>query len=179
LRTSGGREEAQGTGARESFTKSFLAKEKLLSGWSAIALAEGEDGQRPAPAKVVTRDDILAQCVAAGDREDGETQALSPVHSQPAEEPPSGPEQILAKSTKGGEALLLDDTFLVDMLRKPPKHVPQLRTRDGFRQFFAGMSVARMEFLLCQAYADREPEEAEKRVKKRMALVLDVLVSVI
>lgn len=71
------------------------------------------------------------------------------------------------------------DEALVEMLQKPPKEVPQLRTRDSFRRFFAGMAQGRMRGLLLEAYGsgtpDLDPEAREKKVNKRLALVRDVL----
>ena len=69
----------------------------------------------------------------------------------------------------------MEDGALVDMLKLPPKHVPRLRTRECFRRFFKGVAEPRMRRLLEAAYDDREPEEQQKRVDKRIALVLDVL----
>lgn len=74
-----------------------------------------------------------------------------------------------------GEAITMTDEALVEMLRLPPKHVPRLRTREGFRRFFSGMSETRMTALLMAAYDDREPAEQFKRVNKRISLVTDVL----
>ena len=39
-------------------------------------------------------------------------------------------------------------TQLVEMLKRPPKHVPQLRTRDGFRRFFSGLRRDHMRVTL-------------------------------
>lgn len=71
--------------------------------------------------------------------------------------------------------LEVDDRSLVEMLRRPPKHVPQLRTREAFRDFFRGMPTRRMQALLMQAYTDKAPEEAGEKVAKRMDLLRDVL----
>jgi hypothetical protein len=73
-----------------------------------------------------------------------------------------------------GAALRLGDAELVHTLRLPPKQVPALRTRDGFRRFFAGVPKGRMEALLAAAY-DEGGAEGQKRAAKRLALVVDVL----
>ena len=79
-------------------------------------------------------------------------------------------------ATGGGGALDKSDSELITMLQMPPKHVPQLRTREGFRRFFAGIETNRMQSLLTTAYSEKEPEEAAKKVAKRMQLIADVLV---
>jgi hypothetical protein len=61
------------------------------------------------------------------------------------------------------------DEDLVEMLKKPPKHVPELKTRDSFRNFFKGCCAVRMRSLLEQACED------EKKVSRRFELVKDVL----
>ena len=75
----------------------------------------------------------------------------------------------------GTRALAIDDATLVGMLMRPPKHVPQLRTREAFREFFSGMPARRMEALLCHAYEGRGHEEMGEKVRKRMELLRDVL----
>lgn len=73
----------------------------------------------------------------------------------------------------GGGALSMSDAELVSMLRKKPKHVPQLQTRQGFQRFFAGVEHRRMAALLAQAYSDMP--DAEVRVQKRLALLREVM----
>jgi len=126
--------------------------------------------ERVAP-KVITRDDILAQCSAAsaGSTEASTQRPASQAHMLAPERPPT-------QTRPPGPAVLLEDAALIDMLRKPPKHVSQLRTREGFRQYFSGLSRDRMESLLYRAYADKEPEEREKKLRKRLGLVEDLLV---
>jgi hypothetical protein len=68
-----------------------------------------------------------------------------------------------------GEGSELSDEDLIEMLKLPPKHVPQLRTRDAFRSFFKGFSCERMRRLLVAACPD------EKKVEKRFDLVKDLL----
>ena len=75
-----------------------------------------------------------------------------------------------------GAATRLADADVVALLAQPPKHVRHLRTRDGFRRFFAGVPRARMVSLLEQAFAGQPPDEAKARLEKRLALLGDVLV---
>lgn len=75
-----------------------------------------------------------------------------------------------------GPAVALSDADLVNMLRRPPKAVPQLRTKSGYIDYFRGMPCVRMKSLLYKAYDDLEPEEREAKVVKRMALISDILV---
>ena len=82
----------------------------------------------------------------------------------------------MSRQVEERRELVLGHAHLVDMLKRPPKHVPELRTREGFRRYFSGMARARMEALLAQSYADLEPADALKKVKKRLGLVPDPLV---
>ena len=109
----------------------------------------------------------------------------------PAEEPPTEPSGDGGNDSAGastsaatgvalssgglGAALRLSDEELVNALRLPPKQVATLRTRDGFRRFFAGMPKGRVEGLLARAY-EGGGSEGDKRAAKRLALVVDVLV---
>lgn len=143
---------------------------------------------------IVTRSTILAQCSEPPTGEDVEVGVSTGVGQEVAAEPQPAPtrshreaaEQLPEAQHKPsirppalrsatGPALDMSDQELVAMLRRPPKHVPQLRTRDGFRRFFAGMPQAHMRALLQHAYDDREAADAAKRVAKRMDLVADLL----
>lgn len=91
--------------------------------------------------------------------------------------PPSNEEaSSLRDEGRLGAALALDDETLVDMLRQPPKVVRHLRTREGFRRFFTGISEDRMTRLLTAAFDNEPRADAKRRSEKRMALVADVLV---
>ena len=74
-----------------------------------------------------------------------------------------------------GAANRLADADVIALLAQPPKHVRHLRTRDGFRRFFTGVSRARMAQLLTEAFAGQPPDEAAARREKRLALLADVL----
>jgi hypothetical protein len=92
-----------------------------------------------------------------------------------------------------GRGVGLTDAVLLDMLRRKPKHVPELQSRDSFRRFFVGMPRWRMLRLLrasCGAAEGAAEAEganagassggeaaraAEDRVARRMALVEDLL----
>ena len=69
----------------------------------------------------------------------------------------------------------MSDDTLIDMLRKPPKEVEQLHSRDAFRKFFNGFPQDRIEGLLREANAGKSEEEIEKKVAKRMKLLDGVL----
>jgi hypothetical protein len=70
-----------------------------------------------------------------------------------------------------GEANLRTDEELIELLRKKPKHVPEMKTKDSFRQFFSCMKRERLQHLLATAYNDLELAEQNKKVKKRMELM--------
>merc|ERR1711908_8058 len=89
---------------------------------------------------------------------------------------PNSCRSIVTEDSKEREACSMSDESLVEMLKQPPKHVPRLRTREGFRRYFRGVSETRMRSLLSAAYSDREPQEREKRTDKRIELLRDVLV---
>ena len=86
-----------------------------------------------------------------------------------------------------GSALGMSDTDLVSLLRRRPKDVPQLHSRESFRRFFAGMPRSRMLDLLRRAFsgalADRpaaegppdEGQDSEARVQRRIELLDGVL----
>jgi len=74
-----------------------------------------------------------------------------------------------------GAALKKSDDELIAMLRKPPKEVEQLHSRDAFRKFFNGFPAGRIEGLLREANAGKSEEEIEKKVQKRMKLLDGVL----
>lgn len=59
------------------------------------------------------------------------------------------------------------------MLRRKPKHVPELGTRQGFRRFFGGMPRGRMRRLLEAALG--VDEAGASRVEKRMQLMEGLL----
>ena len=69
------------------------------------------------------------------------------------------------------DATTLSDKEIVHLLRKKPKHVPHLRTRQGYRRFFSAVPKARMQRLLSAAYADLSQKDRRKKVSKRMALL--------
>jgi len=97
------------------------------------------------------------------------------------EEAPSSSAKELPPSVVDGDAVSMSDKALVEMLTKPPKLVSQLRTRDSFRRFFAGMGELRMRGLLLEAYSldgsasTLDAEARERKVNKRMLLVQSVL----
>jgi hypothetical protein len=79
-----------------------------------------------------------------------------------------------------GDGVYLKDEEIVNLLRQPPKSVPQLRTRTAFQNYFKGMKTTRMRFLLEEAYdtpnlSKKEMDENIARINKRMELLKDVL----
>jgi len=74
-----------------------------------------------------------------------------------------------------GAALNMSDDELIVMLKKSPKEVKQLHSRDAFRKFFQGFPSGRIEGLLREANAGKEPEEIEKKIAKRLKLLDGVL----
>jgi hypothetical protein len=70
----------------------------------------------------------------------------------------------------------MDDKSLVEMLCKPPKTVPMLRTKSSFQEFFRGIAAGRMRQLLEQAYGNLADEaERHEKVAKRMELLKEIL----
>jgi hypothetical protein len=96
---------------------------------------------------------------------------VTPETAQRASEQPAVPRPPATP----GAANAMTDAMLVELLRQPPKHVKQLRTRDAYRKFFSGMSRARIARLLETAYDALEPADAAAKVAKRLSLVVDVL----
>merc|ERR1711865_59275 len=81
-------------------------------------------------------------------------------------------------STSGevlGASNFQTDEELVHLLRQKPKNVPELRTRESFRRFFAGMERSRLQNLLETSYDKLAPEDRTKKVLKRLKLVEDIL----
>lgn len=75
-----------------------------------------------------------------------------------------------------GLAVGMPDEALTSMLRRQPRTVPELRTKDSFRDFFKGMEAGRMDRLLRGAYGGSlHPKEVERKVEKRLGLVGDML----
>lgn len=71
-----------------------------------------------------------------------------------------------------GKGTLLSNEDIVELLKKPPKSVPMLRTKTSFQEFFKGIDRKRFEALLKEAYSDiTEFEEREKKVLRRLELM--------
>ena len=84
---------------------------------------------------------------------------------------PAGLGQPLSFTTmEAGAANSCTDAFLVALLQRRPKEVPELRTRSSFQRFFHGMEHARLSKLLYAAYAHLEPAAAHDKVEKRLRL---------
>lgn len=70
----------------------------------------------------------------------------------------------------------MPDEALQCMLRRQPRTVPELRTKESFREFFQGMGEERMGRLLRGAYEGSLPaDEVDRKVDKRLGLVGDLL----
>lgn len=70
-----------------------------------------------------------------------------------------------------GEAYFQPDDELVHMLQQRPKHVPAIRTREGFRRYFRGLPRARVLRLLHRAYASLPDGDRDAKVAKRIGLL--------
>ncbi|CAM9573874.1 unnamed protein product [Sphacelaria rigidula] len=82
----------------------------------------------------------------------------------------------LSSNTVEGLAVSMSDEALENMLRRQPRTVPELRTKDSFRYFFKGMQAERMSRLLRGAYdGTLPPGEVDLKVEKRLGLVGDML----
>ena len=73
--------------------------------------------------------------------------------------------------SSGETALSMTDAELISMLKLKPKRVPQLRTEEGFQQFFNGIEMSRMRKLLEIAYEHLKEREREKKVQRRLRLL--------
>ncbi len=71
-----------------------------------------------------------------------------------------------------GKGSLLSNEDIIDLLKKPPKSVPMLRTKTSFQEFFKGIDRRRFESLLKEAYSDIDDlQEREKKVLRRLELM--------
>ena len=131
------------------------------------SLLELLDSARDAPATPAPRPVQLLAHRAPPPRRD------SPAAPSPAQAPaPSpAPAPASADSPACGPAVAASDEELIHLLQQRPKHVPQLRSRDSFRKFFAGMPCVRMERLLRLAFGALEEGDRDAKVAKRMALL--------
>lgn len=80
-----------------------------------------------------------------------------------------------SKSSKSGKANFMDDNELISMLKKKPKRVKVLRTRESFQDFFSGMAAKRMHFLLTCAFEELPEDKRAEKISKRLSLVEAVL----
>ena len=76
-----------------------------------------------------------------------------------------------ADSNVLGEANFASDQELLDLLKKKPKYVPELRTKESFRRYFGGMTEKRLSNLLSQAYMHLDGEDGQQKVQKRLTLM--------
>lgn len=77
-----------------------------------------------------------------------------------------------------GKGVFMMDKEIVELLRKPPKSTPALRTKGSFQDFFKGISSSRIKGLLEVAYGDiDDTEERAMKVNKRMELLKEVLIT--
>lgn len=67
-----------------------------------------------------------------------------------------------------GPACDMNDQDIIAMLRKPPKEVPELHSKEAFKRFFRGIKKKRITDLLMQSYSD---ETREEKTKKRLKLL--------
>lgn len=71
-----------------------------------------------------------------------------------------------------GQANYMEDDELISMLRKKPKEVQQMRTRNSFKKFFSGMPKQKLENLLKTAYSELGDEAfCNAKVNKRIAMM--------
>ena len=83
----------------------------------------------------------------------------------------NGNGNISGNSSDNGPAVGMDDAQLIEMLKRPPKSTPVLRTKSGFQQFFRGIHPKRMHALLDKAYAHMPKPEREQKILKRVSLL--------
>jgi hypothetical protein len=71
-----------------------------------------------------------------------------------------------------GKGTLMTNAEIVELLRKPPKSVPMLRTKTSFQDFFKGIDMIRFRSLLHEAFDNIiDFEERENKVNRRMELM--------
>jgi len=87
----------------------------------------------------------------------------------------TGETEWIEEQEENGEANGLEDDVIIAMLKKSPKEVAQMHSRDAFRKFFRGMQADRVDRLLREANKDKSSDEIEVKVKKRMKLLDGVL----
>ena len=80
------------------------------------------------------------------------------------------------KSSHIGKANFLEDFELVEILKQPPKSVPELKTKSNYQTFFNGIAEERMRRLLEAAYFDIQDDEARSiKVEKRLHLLKEAM----
>ena len=116
-----------------------------------------------------------------GCREVGDIRESVDSFVRPAGDDSTGGSAVYDKGEVQGQAVSLTDEQLLALLRRPPKEVPELKTRRAFRDFFRGLSANRMRHLLEHCYVNEEGkgmgnrEEIALKVMRRMEVVKDVL----
>jgi hypothetical protein len=75
-----------------------------------------------------------------------------------------------------GKGTALSNHEIVELLKKPPKSVPVLRTKSSFQEFFKGIDARRFKSLLHEAFSDiTDSAERENKVNRRLELMDGVL----
>jgi hypothetical protein len=75
-------------------------------------------------------------------------------------------------SSSLGKGTQLTNDEIIDLLRKPPKSVPMLRTKSSFQEYFKGIDLQRFRHLLMEAFNDiSDMTERESKVNRRMELL--------
>ena len=92
--------------------------------------------------------------------------------SMAAAEPVEPASPVAKEVAVVGPAVSLSDAQLVDLLKRPPKHVSELRTREGYRRYFAGMPqgarrTPRHYAMPCPATMDKPDQRPEQRSSVR------------
>jgi hypothetical protein len=80
------------------------------------------------------------------------------------------------EEAKLGKANDLEDSVVVEMLKKSPKDVPEMHSKEAFRKFFRNISKERVERLLMEANKDKAEDERDAKVAKRLKLLDGILV---
>jgi hypothetical protein len=75
-----------------------------------------------------------------------------------------------------GKGTALSNHEIVELLKKPPKSVPVLRTKSSFQEFFKGIEVGRFKSLLHEAFSDiLDASDRESKVNRRLELLEGVI----
>ena len=154
----------------------------ISKGCTAPVLADSPDSRTPGPSRAsaaASRDFARRPSPGEIDKLLGERETMpggKSVGSSSAKSKRKESKRVPSAPASPGVAVGMSDEALRCMLRRQPRTVPELRTKESFREFFQGMGEERMGRLLRGAYEGSLPaDEVDRKVDKRLGLVGDLL----